>query len=106
MPMSNSESSPLVSILVVNWNTRALLSACLESIRATVHELPYEIVVVDNASADGSAEWLRATQGDITLIENTENVGFARANNQALACCRGPFALLLNSDARLRDGAV
>jgi N-acetylglucosaminyl-diphospho-decaprenol L-rhamnosyltransferase len=98
-------SPPLVSVLIINWNTRALLSACLDSVRATLREIDYELIVVDNASSDGSAEWLR-TQPDVQLIANQENVGFARGNNQALARCRGKFALLLNSDAQLREDTV
>lgn len=106
MLIANPETPPLVTIIVVNWNTRALLSACLDSIRTTVRDVSYQIVVVDNASTDGSAEWLRASQGDIAIIQNPENIGFAHANNQALALCRGSFALLLNSDARLKDGTL
>lgn len=104
--MLKFEAPPLVSVLVVNWNTRALLSECLDSVRETLHEIPYEIVVVDNASSDGSAEWLRAALPEATLIANPENVGFARGNNQALAASRGKFALLLNSDAQLRPNAL
>lgn len=92
---------PLVSFIIVNWNTRARLRACVDSVRATCTTFLFEIVVVDNGSTDGSAEWLRAAYPEIVLIANTENVGFARANNQALAACAGEFALLLNSDAQL-----
>lgn len=102
----NLDVFPRVSIVIVNWNTRALLGACLDSIRATLGKVSYEIIVVDNASTDGSLEWLRATQPDVELIPNRENVGFARANNQALERCRGEFALLLNSDAQLLDKTV
>lgn len=103
--MSNP-SSPLVSIIIVNWNTRPLLSACLDSVYGTLQDTPYEILVVDNASSDGSVEWLRSAHPDILLIANSENLGFARANNQALAACHGKFALLLNSDAQLRPQTV
>ncbi len=100
--MQNPNASPLVSVLIVNWNTRALLGACLDSIFTTLVEVDHEIIVVDNASSDGSADWLRATYPQVALIANAENVGFARANNQALEKSRGRFALLLNSDAQLR----
>lgn len=99
--MQHPDSSPLVSILIVNWNTRALLRACLDSIFATLGAFAYEIIVVDNASSDGSVEWLQNAYPQVRLIANTENEGFARANNQALASSRGKFALLLNSDAQL-----
>ncbi len=104
--MSKDNSEPLVSILVVNWNTRPLLEACLDSVHASVEATPHEIIVVDNGSTDGSAAWLRATHPHILLIANSENVGFARANNQALQQCRGKFALLLNSDAQLCPEAL
>ncbi len=104
--MLESSSSPRVSIVIVNWNTRALLRACLDSLRATVQLIPHEIFVVDNASTDGSVEWLGEKNPDVQLIANRENVGFARANNLALERCRGEFAMLLNSDAQLLEGTL
>lgn len=104
--MLNPNPPPLVSILIVNWNTRSLLSACLDSVYTTLGETAYEIVVVDNASTDGSAEWVGTAHPDILLLTNPENVGFARANNRALTACRGKFALLLNSDAQLRPDTL
>ncbi len=98
-----SPSAPQVSIVIVHWNTPALLRACLESVRATCKTIPYEILVVDNASESDSVEWLRGLQPEIRLVANAENVGFARANNQGLSVCQGEFALLLNSDAQLQD---
>lgn len=104
--MLTPDSPPRVSILIVSWNTRALLSACIDSVRATLPDGFYELVIVDNASSDGSAAWVCANFPDITLLANAENVGFARANNRGLETCRGEFALLLNSDAQLMPGAV
>lgn len=101
-----SSSKPRVSVLVVNWNTRGLLSACLDSVRSNLLGFPFEIVVVDNASTDGSVEWLRARCPDVRLIANSENVGFASANNQGLTECTGDYALLLNSDALLHAWTV
>lgn len=101
----SDDTPPLVSILIVNWNTRALVSACLDSVRGTLRDVAHEVIVVDNASGDGSAEWLRAQPG-VVLISNHANVGFAQANNQALARSRGKFALLLNSDAQLHADTV
>jgi GT2 family glycosyltransferase len=95
-----------LSIVVVNWNTRELLRACLESIRETVDGLTYEAIVVDNASTDGSAELVRTAFPWVRLIVNQANLGFARANNQALHASRGRFVLLLNSDARLLGRAA
>ncbi|MCX8043581.1 MAG: glycosyltransferase family 2 protein [Desulfobacterota bacterium] len=96
-----------ISFIIVNWNTKALLLDCLASIKKTVHGLSYEIFVVDNGSVDGSAAAVRGTFGrDIHLIENSANLGFARANNQALQQTCGRYVVLLNSDTVLRNGAI
>ncbi len=97
---------PDVSIIVVNWNTHDLLADCLNSVAATARELDLEIIVVDNASTDGSQTMLQQTFPHVRLIANTENVGFARANNRGLAACQGRYALLLNSDALLTANAL
>ncbi len=97
---------PDVSIIVVNWNTRDLSADCLNSIAATAGELDLEIIVVDNASTDGSQAMLQQTFPHVRLIANAENVGFARANNQGLAACQGHYALLLNSDALLTANSL
>lgn len=95
-----------LSIIIVNWNTRDLLADCLQSVYDTVHDLTFEVFVVDNASSDGSAAMVRERFPDVRLIENAENVGFARANNQAIAQSQGEYVLLLNSDTVLLPGAV
>jgi N-acetylglucosaminyl-diphospho-decaprenol L-rhamnosyltransferase len=92
---------PDLSIIVVNWNTRDLLAQCLRSVYQTSDNLDFEIVVVDNASTDGSVEMVERLFPHIGLITNQENVGFARANNQAIARCQGRYVLLLNSDTRV-----
>jgi len=96
---------PLLSVIIVNWNTRELLAQCLESLYQTIH-VPCEVIVVDNASEDGSAEMVRSVFPQVRLIENTENVGFARANNQAIRAGRGKYVLLLNSDTIVQPGAL
>jgi N-acetylglucosaminyl-diphospho-decaprenol L-rhamnosyltransferase len=95
-----------LSIIVVNWNTRELLRSCLKSIYATVHDLGVEVFVVDNASSDGSQAMVEAEFPLVRLIRNADNVGFARANNQAIQLNRARHVLLLNSDAVLQDGTV
>ena len=95
-----------ITIIVVNWNTRELLRKCLESVEMTVRSLSHEIIVVDNASTDGSAAMLRERFPRVCLIENLENRGFGTANNQALQVMTGRYALLLNSDAVLTENAV
>lgn len=92
-----------LSIIVVNWNTRDLLAECLDSITRTVERITYEIIVVDNASSDGSQAMVRQRFPQACLIENSENAGFARANNQAIRQSCGKYILLLNSDAALLE---
>lgn len=85
-----------VSVIVVAYNARDLVRACLASIPADS-----ELIVVDNASTDGCADMITAEFPRASLIRNVENVGFARANNQALRRANGELILLLNSDAEL-----
>jgi GT2 family glycosyltransferase len=101
-----SPVQPDVSIIIVNWNTRELLSSCLAAVFTTIHKCSIEVLVVDNGSVDGSPQMVRDQFPQVHLIENQENLGFARANNQAIQQCRGGFILLLNSDAFLQEGAI
>ncbi len=89
-----------VSIIILNWNTREMTNACLESVFAVTKYPDYEVIMVDNASGDGSIEMLReySKQGKIRLVENKENVGFSRGNNQAFVMAKGAYVYLLNSD--------
>jgi GT2 family glycosyltransferase len=95
-----------LSIVIVNWNTRDLLATCLESVLASAANSEMEVIVVDNASSDGSARMVRERFPQVYLIENQTNVGFACANNQAMQRCRGRFVLLLNSDTRVLSDAL
>lgn len=94
-----------LSILIVSWNTRDLLAQCLASIIANSPSGEYEVIVVDNASADGSAAMVRTRFPETVLIENKANVGFAGANNHAIARSRGRYLLLLNPDTVVEPGA-
>jgi O-antigen biosynthesis protein len=93
----------LLSVVIVNYNVRHFLENSLGSIRRAMDGLEGEIFVVDNASDDGSVEMVKASFPDICLIRNEENVGFARANNQALARARGRFLLLINPDTVVQE---
>jgi GT2 family glycosyltransferase len=95
-----------LSIIVVNWNTSDLLAKCLRCVQSTVKQTTYEIWVVDNASSDGSVDMLRRDFPDVKLVANTQNVGFARANNQAMRLAAGCYLLLLNSDAFVKDNTI
>jgi len=99
-------SQPDVSVIVVNWNTRDLLRECLASVVAQMGEVALELLVVDNASTDGSAEMVRQEFPQARLWVNAENRGFAAANNQAIAQAQGRYLFLLNSDAYLWPGAL
>jgi len=94
-----------VSVVVVSYNTRALLARTLEGLRQQ-RGVDFEVIVVDNASSDGSAELVRERFPKATLLALDENVGFAAANNLAFGRCRGKFVLLLNSDCFLDPGAL
>ena len=98
--------APDVSVIIVNWNTRDLLLECISSLHDTISDLTFDVWVVDNASADGSVETVRDAFPAARLIANSQNVGFARANNQAMARCQGRYMLLFNSDAVALPGSV
>lgn len=99
-------SSLDISILIVNFNARELVLACLKSVYETTRRHSFEIIVIDNHSTDGSAVEIRARFPQAILIENTENVGFARANNQGIAQSRGRYFLLLNPDSVVLPDAI
>ena len=90
-----------VSISMVSYNTRDILDACLESIFRYSGELRIKVIVVDNASSDGSATMVKKKYPQVTLIANRENRYFARANNQAINISSARYVLILNSDVKL-----
>jgi hypothetical protein len=95
-------------VIVVNWNVRDLLRECLRSVCETLRpvEWGWELIVVDNHSSDGSAEMVRDEFPQATLLQNGENLGFAKANNQAFRRCRGELILLLNPDTVVPEHAL
>ena len=102
-----------LSIAIVNWNTSALLAACVRSLQRTGagFQIPpqqpwYEIIVVDNASDDFDEAIFCAEFPEVKLIRNTENAGYARGNNQALEIAAGDYILLLNPDTEVTENAI
>jgi N-acetylglucosaminyl-diphospho-decaprenol L-rhamnosyltransferase len=99
-------SGPIdLSIIIVNFETRALLHQCVQSILDTTDHIDLEIIVVDNGSKDGSTAMVQSCFPDIRLIRNDKNLGFSAACNQGLGIMRGAYACLLNPDALVCKGA-
>lgn len=97
--------TPDVSVLIVSYHSRPFLDACLTSVLGQTAR-PCEVIVVDNASADGSAALVRERYPQVRLIENAANVGFAAAVNQAARVAQGRYLFLLNPDATVLDDAI
>ena len=87
-----------LSVIIVNYNVRYFLELCLRSVKAACKDIDAEIIVVDNVSADESCEMIKDLFPEVVLIENTENVGFSKANNQGVAIAKGEYSLILNPD--------
>ncbi|HZO88780.1 MAG TPA: glycosyltransferase family 2 protein [Chthonomonadaceae bacterium] len=95
-----------LSVVIVSYNTREMLRACLCALPAAAEGLEFETFVVDNASPDDSAGMVAAEFPQVHLIANTDNPGFARANNQALALSKGRYVLALNPDTEAEPGSL
>lgn len=95
-----------LSILIVNWNTCQYLCSCLSSIRRSVRGLAFEVIVVDNASRDGSADMVRRDFPEVRLVASPENLGFARGNNLAFSLSTGRTVLVMNPDVELLEGTA
>ncbi len=95
-----------VSILVVSYNTKEETLACLASVYDQTNEVSFELIVIDNASTDGSAEAIEQSFPNLTLIKSSENLGFAGANNLAAKRATGEYILLLNPDTLILDHAI
>ena len=95
-----------LAIIIVSFNTRAHLEACLRSLHEPPVSVRHEVVVVDNGSTDGSVDAVRSGWPQVRLIETGENVGYARANNRAVRATESELILLLNSDTVVPPGGV
>ena len=92
-----------LSIVIVNYNVKHFLDQCLTSVRRAIAGIDADVWVVDNNSVDGSLKMLREKFPEVELIANKENVGFSRANNQAIRKSKGEYVLLLNPDTVVED---
>ncbi|NDC89761.1 MAG: glycosyltransferase family 2 protein, partial [Bacteroidetes bacterium] len=101
-------SAPIVdvSVVIVNYNVRDFLEQAIRSIYRAATRLTVEILVVDNASSDGSMEMVAERFPAVRRLENAENVGFGRANNQAIQVARGRYILVLNPDTIVQEDTL
>jgi GT2 family glycosyltransferase len=100
-----------VSIIIVSYNTKDVLKECVESVFKTVGNLSFEIIIVDNASTDGTADQFRVQNSELriknlTFIQNKENLGFSKANNIGVKKATGRYILFLNPDMVLHEGTL
>ena len=95
-----------VSIILVNYNSSALLRQCLKSIYEQTKEIPFEIIVVDNASSDNSREIVCSEFSNVQLIKSAENLGFSRGNNLGASLAKGTYLLFLNTDTILFENSI
>jgi GT2 family glycosyltransferase len=95
-----------VSVVIANWNLNNLLYECLQSVHENSENVIFEVIVVDNGSSDGSVEMVRKYFPYVRLIENTDNLGFNVATNQAIEASQGRYMLLLNNDTVVTPGTL
>jgi GT2 family glycosyltransferase len=105
-PFTRLDEPAQVFVILVSYNTAGLLQRCIDHLRTASSGVRVSVVIVDNASRDGSAALLKRDFTDCTVIENDVNVGFGRANNHALTLCNAPLVLLLNTDAFMAADAL
>src|ERR1039457_4849520 len=102
--MTISKSNPNVSIVIVTWNGKKYALECLDSLRGLNSALAIGVIVVDNASTDGTPQTIRELYPEVKLIQNEANLGFAKANNIGIAATNGDYVCLVNSDVVVPPG--
>jgi GT2 family glycosyltransferase len=91
-----------LSVVIVTYNTREMLKACITSIKEKTNDIEYEIIVVDNVSKDNTSEMLGEQFPDVKVIQNTKNTGFSGGNNQGIKAASGTYILIMNPDTQLK----
>jgi GT2 family glycosyltransferase len=104
--MSTNGKTMSLSVVIVSWNTKKLVLQCLESLESTRSHLPVEIILVDNASSDGTAETVCEQFPHVRLVQNESNLGFAKANNIGMSFSSGKYVCLVNSDVVVPEGCL
>lgn len=104
--MQDSNHCPVVSIIIVNYNTFDMTLRCIESLHTYSPPFPFEIILVDNASTECAPEKFLEQYSEIQLVNNAENIGFAAGCNSGIAASRGAYLLLLNSDVEFTEDAI
>jgi GT2 family glycosyltransferase len=104
--MKDGASQVMVSVIIVSWNARDYLMQCLASLSSEVCSYPMEIIVVDNASSDGSAERVESQYPHVRLIRNATNLGFAKANNIGISASTGRYLCFINSDVKVLKDCI
>lgn len=110
MPLPNADAgsggiNSTISFVIVTWNAKEYVSECLQSLRDNC-QMPAEIIVVDNASQDGTPEWVREQFPECHLVETGANLGFAKGNNVGIVLATGKYLFLVNSDVKIPPGCV
>lgn len=103
---ATEEQTVDLSVVIVNWNGAEYLPECLDAVYRHTEGVSVQVILVDNASTDGSVDMVRSRYPQVQVIRNEENLGFARANNQAFPSCRGRYVLLMNPDTRVLGDAL
>jgi GT2 family glycosyltransferase len=106
MELNQASGPPVLSIVIVTWNGKRYALECLESLYAHPINVPFEIIVVDNASTDGTPEAIRKRFPQVQVVENQANLGFAKANNIGMSLAGGKYVCLINSDVVVYPGCL
>ena len=99
-------SRPDITVVIVNYNVKEYLASCLNSIQKAKEELELEIYVVDNASDDGSEAYIPKQFPEVKYLYNNDNVGFGKANNQAIRQASGKYTLIINPDTLISEDTL